>query len=91
MTTMSLPLLLLKDPMFSQGQIIFGVCFFVAFVILISFMYIKDKKLHRKNYKGVPWILVGFLSFFVLLLIIKFGLDGTLTSLFYDFKIFLGL
>ncbi|BAO56565.1 hypothetical protein [Nonlabens marinus] len=71
---MLLPLPLLKDPMFSQGQIIFAIVFFVAFVILITFMYGKDKLLHRKNYKGVKWILVGFLAFFLLLLAIKFGL-----------------
>ncbi len=67
-------LTVIKDPMFSQGQIIFGICFFIAFVILISFMYRKDKSLHIKNYKGVRWILVGFLAFFLLLLAIKFGL-----------------
>lgn len=71
---MSFPILAIKDPMFSSGQLIFGACFFVAFVILISFMYRKDKLLHRKNYKGVKWILVGFLAFFLLLLAIKFGL-----------------
>ncbi|AZQ45218.1 hypothetical protein EJ995_09925 [Nonlabens ponticola] len=60
--------------MFSQGQIVFGIIFFIAFVILITFMYRKDKTLHRKNYKGVIWILVGFLAFFALLLAIKFGL-----------------
>jgi hypothetical protein len=74
MTTMMLLSLLLKDPMFSQGQIIFAICFFVAFVILTIFMYRKDKVLHRKNYKGVIWILVGFFTFFLLLLAIKFGL-----------------
>jgi len=71
---MLLSTLLLKDPMFSQGQIIFAICFFVAFVILMIFMYGKDKLLHQKNYKGVKWILVGFFAFFLLLLAIKFGL-----------------
>lgn len=69
---MSLLPFLIKDPMFSQGQLTFGALFFVVFVIIIFFMYRKDKQLHLKNYKGVKWILVGFLSFFVLLLCIKF-------------------
>ena len=71
---MSFPMLVIKDPMFSNGQLIFAAFFFVSFVILIYFMYGKDKMLHRKNYKGVKWILVGFLAFFLLLLAIKFGL-----------------
>lgn len=71
---MRLPVLAIKDPMFSDGQLVFAVLFFIAFVILIFFMYGKDKVLHRKNYKGVKWILVGFLAFFLLLLAIKFGL-----------------
>ncbi len=71
---MSHPLLLLKDPMFSDGQITFGVIFFIAFCIIISFMYLRDKNLHTKNYKGVKWVLVGFVSFIVLLVIIKFTL-----------------
>ena len=71
---MSFSMLAIKDAMFSDGQLVFAALFFVAFVILIYFMYGKDKILHRKNYKGVKWILVGFLAFFLLLLAIKFGL-----------------
>ncbi len=67
-------LAMIKDPMFTQGQIIFGICFFVVFVVIVSIMYGRDKSLHRKNYKGVRWILIGFLAFFLLLLAIKFGL-----------------
>ncbi|GAK97194.1 hypothetical protein JCM19294_700 [Nonlabens tegetincola] len=37
-------------------------------------MYRKDKKLHKKNYRGVFWVLIGFIGFFVLLLLIKYGL-----------------
>ncbi|GAK94156.1 hypothetical protein JCM19298_631 [Nonlabens ulvanivorans] len=42
-------LLLAKDPMFSSGQITFGIIFFIAFVIIISFMYLKDKGMHKKK------------------------------------------
>ena len=67
-------LLLAKDPMFSTGQIYFAIGFFIVFVIITVFMYRKDRSLHKKNYKGVPWILVGFLAFFFLLIALKFGL-----------------
>jgi hypothetical protein len=61
----------LKDPMFSQGQIYFGIAFFIVFTVIISFMYLKDKELHKKNYKGVSWILIGFIGFIFLLGVIK--------------------
>lgn len=67
-------LLLIKDPMFSNGQIAFGIVFFIVFSILISVMYLRDKALHKKNYKGVKWVFVGFLSFILLLVVIKFML-----------------
>ncbi|MEN8815370.1 MAG: hypothetical protein ABF274_00685 [Nonlabens sp.] len=67
--------LVVKDPMFSTGQIYFGIAFFIVFCIVISFMYLKDKALHKKNYKGVFWVLIGFVSFIVLLVAIKFGLE----------------
>jgi len=57
--------------MFSTGQIIFAAVFFVAFVAIISFSYRKDKKLHKKNYKGVIWILVSFITFIIILFLIK--------------------
>ncbi|WOI23832.1 hypothetical protein [Nonlabens ulvanivorans] len=69
-------LLLAKDPMFSSGQITFGIIFFIAFVIIISFMYLKDKGMHKKNYKGVKWILVGFIAFILLLFVIKVSLKS---------------
>jgi uncharacterized membrane protein YoaK (UPF0700 family) len=73
---MLLALTIAKDPMFSMGQIYFAIGFFVVFVIITVLMYRKDRSLHKKNYKGVPWILVGFLAFFLLLLALKFGLKG---------------
>lgn len=73
---MLLALTIAKDPMFSMGQIYFAIGFFVVFVIITVYMYRKDRSLHKKNYKGVPWILVGFLAFFLLLLALKFGLKG---------------
>lgn len=68
--------LVVKDPMFSSGQITFGILFFIAFCVVISFMYLKDKGMHKKNYNGVKWILLGFIGFILLLFIIKMTLKG---------------
>ncbi len=58
--------------MFSQGQIIFGVLFFIAFVIVTIFMYRKDVVTHQQYYKGSYKVLIGFLLFVAALFAIKF-------------------
>lgn len=58
--------------MFSQGQITFGILFAIAFIIVMIFAYRKDLKLHRKYYKGSIWVLIGFVSFMLMLVAIKF-------------------
>ncbi len=62
--------------MFSTGQLIFAILFAIAFVIIIVFSYKKDKKLHKKYYKGSAWVLVGFIVFVLLLMAIKTYLKG---------------
>lgn len=62
--------------MFSTGQIIFGVLFFIGFAAVIFFSYRKDLKLHRKYYKGSLYILGGFIAFILLLFVIKHFLKG---------------
>jgi len=62
--------------MFSSGQLIFAGFFVVVFAIIIISTYKKDKKLHRKNYKGVKWVALGFLIFLILLFIIKYFLKN---------------
>ena len=57
--------------MFTTGQLIFAICFVIAFVIIMVFAYKRDKKLHKKHYRGSLWILVGFLVFVGLLLLAK--------------------
>lgn len=57
--------------MFSTGQLIFAAFFFIAFVIIIILSYKKDKKLHKKNYRGVVQILVSFITFIIILFLIK--------------------
>ncbi|KLT71454.1 MULTISPECIES: hypothetical protein [Flavobacterium] len=58
--------------MFSQGQLIFAVCFFIAFVIVMIFAYRKDLALHKIFYKGNYKVLLTFLLFIVILFVIKF-------------------
>jgi hypothetical protein len=57
--------------MFSQGQLIFAVCFFIAFVIAMVFAYRKDAGLHKVFYKGNYVILLGFIAFILILFGIK--------------------
>ena len=57
--------------MFSENQLIFAVLFAIAFVAIIIVSYRKDKKLHKKHYKGTIWVLLGFLAFIALLLLLK--------------------
>ncbi|MBT8254727.1 MAG: hypothetical protein HKN00_11055 [Flavobacteriaceae bacterium] len=58
--------------MFSDGQIVFGILFAIAFIITIIIAYRKDRKLHNKYYKGSVWVLIVFISFIVLIAMIKF-------------------
>lgn len=62
--------------MFSNGQLIFGGLFAVAFLIIIIISYKKDLKLHQKNYKGVKWVGIFFAIFLISLFIIKFFLKN---------------
>ena len=57
--------------MLSTGQWIFALFFVVGFIIIIASSYRKDRKLHKKHYKGAKWILFGFIVFIAILLIIK--------------------
>lgn len=58
--------------MFSKGQIIFGIIFFVVFAIIIGFTYRKDLKLHKQFYAGSIWVLFAFISFILFITAIKF-------------------
>ena len=57
--------------MFSTGQLIFAALFVVIFIVIISLSYKKDKKLHNRNYKGVAWVLISFVTFIIFLFLIK--------------------
>lgn len=58
--------------MFSSGQLVFGVIFFIVFSAIIIYTYFKDKKLHVRYYKGSIWILIAFIAFISLIALIKF-------------------
>ncbi len=62
--------------MFTSGQWVVAIVFIFFFILLMIYSYSKDKSLHKKNYKGVVWILAGFLLFIVFLFLIKFILKG---------------
>ena len=58
--------------MFSFGQLIFGICFFVVFIMIVILSYKADKKQQPQYFKGSYKILFGFLIAFSLLLLVKF-------------------
>ena len=60
--------------MFSSGQIAFAIFFAIGFIIIIVFTYRKDYALHLKNYKGVKWVAIAFLTFIAILFTIKYAL-----------------
>ncbi|TAI49450.1 hypothetical protein EW142_06520 [Flagellimonas allohymeniacidonis] len=62
--------------MFSSGQLIFAILFFVVFIGVMIVSYRRDKNLHQKNYKGVKWIMLSFITFVVFLFLIKYFLKN---------------
>lgn len=58
--------------MFTQGQIIFGILFAIAFIIALIYAYRKDLNLHKKYYPGTVWVLIAFISFILFIAAIKF-------------------
>ena len=58
--------------MFSKGQIIFGIIFFIAFAIIIAYTYRKDLKFHKQNFQGIIWVLIAFIAFILFIAAIKF-------------------
>ncbi|MBF8151489.1 hypothetical protein ITJ86_16420 [Winogradskyella sp. F6397] len=58
--------------MFSTGQWIFGILFFIAFVIVIGYQYRKDLQLHKKYYRGTVWVLIAFIGFIGMIAAIKY-------------------
>ena len=57
--------------MFSNSQLLFGVIFFVPFIIIVSYSYKKDLKKLNGSYKGIKWVIIGFVLFVGILLVLK--------------------
>lgn len=60
--------------MFTTGQKVFAIIFFILFVVVAVIMYRKDKTLHREHYKGAYKVLIGFLLFIAFLFLMKYVL-----------------
>jgi len=57
--------------MFSNGQLVFAIAFFLTFVLIIFLSYRRDLKGLKATYKGIRWVIIGFLCFVGLLIILK--------------------
>mgnify|MGYP006177889063 CR=1 FL=1 len=57
--------------MFSTGQLYFALFFVITFIIVMIFVYRKDVKDMKTQYRGTYWILITFLGFIALLALIK--------------------
>ncbi|MBR47140.1 MAG: hypothetical protein CMC59_00915 [Flavobacteriaceae bacterium] len=60
--------------MFTVGQIVFGLFFFVSFVVIIFLSYKQDRKTIKLFYRDSYKILLAFILFFFLLFCIKYFL-----------------
>ncbi len=58
--------------MFSNGQLIFGLLFFIVFAVIIGFQYRKDLRIHKRYYKGTIWVLIAFIGFIAMIAAVKF-------------------
>ena len=57
--------------MFSSGQLVFAILFFISFVAIITISYKKDLKGLKGSYSGIRWVIIGFICFVSLLVILK--------------------
>ena len=57
--------------MFSNGQLLFGLIFFISFIILVTYSYKRDLKKLNGSYKGIKWVIIGFIMFVSMLVILK--------------------
>ena len=57
--------------MFTQGQLIFAIFFVITFTIIITLSYKRDLIFLKNTYKGVKWVLIGFIVFFLILVLLK--------------------
>jgi sugar phosphate permease len=62
--------------MFTQGQIYFAIFFIVAFTGVLIAAYLTDRKVQKKHYRGVLFILLAVLIFLALFILTKRYLLG---------------
>jgi hypothetical protein len=55
----------------TKGHIYFAIAFIIVFAIVLVVVYLKDMKLHRKNYKNSWKIILIVAILFVLFLFFK--------------------
>ena len=57
--------------MFSNGQLLFGLIFFISFIIVVTYSYKRDLKKLNGSYKGIKLVIIGFIIFVSMLVILK--------------------
>lgn len=57
--------------MFSTGQLVFAILFFISFLAIVTICYKKDLKGLKGSYSGIRWVIIGFICFVSLLVILK--------------------
>ena len=57
--------------MFSTGQLVFAILFFISFLVIVTISYRKDLKKLKGSYTGIRWVIIGFIFFVSLLVILK--------------------
>tara|TARA_B100001113_G_scaffold80050_1_gene63048 strand:- start:536 stop:724 length:189 start_codon:yes stop_codon:yes gene_type:complete len=57
--------------MFTKGQLIFAIIFVIIFTVVIIDSYKKDVRFLKNTYRGVRWVLIGFIVFFSILVVLK--------------------
>ena len=57
--------------MFSPGQLVFAILFFISFLAIVTISYKKDLKGLKGSYSGIRWVIIGFICFVSLLVILK--------------------
>ncbi|MDA9126876.1 hypothetical protein OAB81_01515 [Flavobacteriaceae bacterium] len=57
--------------MFSTGQLVFAILFFISFLVIVTISYRKDLKKLKGSYTGIRWVIIGFIFFVSLLVVLK--------------------
>lgn len=53
----------------------FALFFIVAFTAAMVWVYRSDRRTTKKQYKGVGWVLLAFVSFVIILFLLKYILS----------------